>query len=181
MHRIIWIPFPDNEALEFLERSKNWVKERPDKNFQIVVYSPLRLALGEGRHPALTNLMNGSQIYMRGHGLPGDPHITTTANGKQVKIHISESIDRLVDMGLSTDYRGTIKFYSCFSAMKGVPKYTGGGTLTFDKKHPEDIMKTKIKGGTFTKGPFPPLAEAGRGTSGSSGSATASTSGTRVR
>lgn len=161
MHRIIWIPFAGQEATEFLERSNNWLQERPDKNFQIVTYNPQRNAMGLGSHPALLNLINGSQIYMRGHGLPGNPHVTTTVNGTSVRLHITESIDRLIEMGLSTNYRGTIKFYSCFSALKGKPKYQDGGTLVFDKNHPTDVLYTKIKGGTFSTGPFHPLAKVG--------------------
>ncbi|MCI0700131.1 MAG: hypothetical protein L0241_03480 [Planctomycetia bacterium] len=159
MHRIIWIPFAASQ--EFVKKSNNWLAERPEKNFVVVVWNPKREELGLGAHPALLNLINGSQIYMRGHGLPGDPHVTTTNNDKTEKIHIHESIDRLIISGLPPTYRGTIKFYSCFSALKGVPKYIDGGEFVFDMKHPTDVMRTKIIGGNFTTGPFTPLAKVG--------------------
>lgn len=158
MHRIIWIPWERSEAYEFLERSENWLQERPDKNFQIVLYNPARASVGLGEHPALMNLVNGSQIYMRGHGQPGSSRITTNlAGGRAISMDITESIDRLLEMGLPGTYRGTIKFYSCFSAVKGKPKYLDGGQLKLHK----NPMKTTAKGGNWTTGPFHPLAKIG--------------------
>lgn len=160
MDRVVWIPFPPPYSHEFLERTNTWVRERPEKNFRVVVYNPRRTALGLPPTPMLQNLVKGSQIYLRGHGLSGDPNVTTSYNGAALKLPITESIDRLIEMGLPTDFRGTIKFYSCFSALAGKPKYVSGGTFVFDKKDPSDILKTKIKGGVF--GPAgSPLAKVG--------------------
>ncbi|HUZ65191.1 MAG TPA: hypothetical protein VMU82_15905 [Acetobacteraceae bacterium] len=147
MDRVIFIPFPPPYAHEFMERTNNWVQERPEKNFRIIVYNPQRAALGLGRSPLLMNLMNGSSIYLRGHGLPGDPHVTTSLNGAVVKITIQDSIDRLMEMGLRNDFRGTLKFYSCYSGLDQPKKWVSGtGTLVFT----DDVHKTKVKNGTFT-------------------------------
>ena len=158
MERVVWIPFEAPYSYEFFERTLSWIKERPQKNFRILTYDPNRPT--HIAHPALLNLVWGSQIYLRGHGLAGDAHVTTTYNNGKQKLHIHDSIDRLLDMGLPSTFRGTIKFYSCFSALTGVPKYLGGGTPVFDKKHPEDILKTKMKGGNYAPKGIP-LAKVG--------------------
>jgi hypothetical protein len=65
-------------------------------------------------------------------------------------------------MGLQDDYRGTFNFYSCFSALEGKPQWVfGTGQIVFDKKDPGNILKSKVKGGTFTTGPVTPLAKVG--------------------
>ena len=160
MERVVWIPFPPPYSQEFMERTNTWVKERPEKNFRIIVYNPQRIALGAGLNPLLFNLINGSQIYLRGHGLSGDPHVTTNYDGRSLKLPITDSIDRLVAMGLQPNFRGTIKFYSCFSALKGKPQYIDDGQMIFDKDDPTNILKIKLKGGNF--GPTgSPLAKLG--------------------
>jgi len=149
MDRVVFIPFPPPYSYEFMERTNSWVKERPEKNFRIVTYNPGRAALGVGRNPLLMNLLNGSSIYLRGHGLPGDPHVTTSLNGTVLKITIQESIDRLMEMGLGNDFRGTLKFYSCYSGLDQPKKWVSGtGTLVFSPDG--DLHNTKVKGGTFT-------------------------------
>jgi hypothetical protein len=108
--RIIWIPWPEAEAGEFIERSDQW-NEVSAKTFTIITYDP------GTKHEALVGLRKGS-IYMRGHGMPGSPSVTTRG---QV-LHISKSIDRLIEMGLEKEFGGTIKFYSCYSAVDSVVK-----------------------------------------------------------
>lgn len=149
MNRVVWIPFPPPYSHEFLERTNSWVRERPEKNFRIVVYNPARAAMGVGPCPQLLNLVKGSQIYLRGHGLSGDSHVTTSYNGTSVSLTIQESIDRLMEMGFSPQFRGTIKFYSCFSALSGKRKWIDGGTFIYDRNDPGNILKTRIKGGNY--------------------------------
>jgi hypothetical protein len=111
MARIIWIPWPEAEAGEFIERSEQWNEVSP-KSFTIITYKAAT------KNAMLQSLERGS-IYMRGHGMPGNPSITT--RGKS--LHISSSIDRLIEMGLDNDtFHGTIKFYSCYSAVDSVMK-----------------------------------------------------------
>ena len=130
MDRVVFIPFAQPYAAEFLERTNNWVAERPEKNFRIVVYNPERARLGvTAGHPALKNLIKGSTIYIRGHGLPGATAVTTSLNGHHVSLPITDAIDRLLEMGLDNSFRGKIKFYSCYSGLAQPPKYQDGGQL----------------------------------------------------
>jgi hypothetical protein len=112
MSRIIWIPWPAEDAAEFLERSAQWQEAKKGiKTFTIITY-----AAGT-TNDVLADLGTGS-IYMRGHGMPGSPSVTT--RGKS--LHITSSIDRLIAMGLKSTFAGTIKFYSCYSAVDSVVK-----------------------------------------------------------
>ena len=110
MERIIWIPWPEAEAGEFIERSEQWQTVSP-KDFAIITYSA-----GTVNDP-LREMRTGS-IYMRGHGMPGSPFVTT--HGKS--LHITKSIDRIIEMGLQKTFTGKIKFYSCYSAVDSVQK-----------------------------------------------------------
>lgn len=150
MDRVIFIPFEQPMAYEFLERTNSWVQERPEKNFRVVIYNPQRAVLGMGANPQLMNLVKGSHIYLRGHGLPGDHHVVTNLQGGGTRrISIQESIDRLIEMGLDRNFRGTIKFYSCYSGVASKDKWQSGtGQLILNS----DPMKTKVKGGTFAPG-----------------------------
>jgi hypothetical protein len=62
--------------------------------------------------------MHTGSIYMRGHGMPGSPFVTT--RGKS--LNIARSIDRIIEMGLQKTFTGKIKFYSCYSAVDSVQK-----------------------------------------------------------
>ncbi|MBT8336436.1 MAG: hypothetical protein KJO11_07525 [Gemmatimonadetes bacterium] len=108
--RIIWIPWTEAEAGEFIERSDQW-NEVSQKTFHIITYAP------GTTHDVLDGLKDGS-IYMRGHGMPGNPSVTT--RGKA--LHIHHSIERLIEMGLDVQFTGKIKFYSCYSAVDSVQK-----------------------------------------------------------
>src|SRR5690348_11878228 len=110
MPRIIWIPWPEAEAEEFLERSTQW-NDVSGKGFQIITWSP-------GTSLDLLETLMDGKIYMRGHGTPGSPFVTT----KGKSLNIRESIDRIIGMGLQPAFAGTIKFYSCYSAVDGVVK-----------------------------------------------------------
>ena len=111
MERIIWIPWPEAEAGEFIERSEQWQTASPKKGFAIITYSPGTIS------DTLREMRTGS-IYMRGHGMPGSPFVTT--HGKA--LHIARSIDRIIGMGLQKTFTGKIKFYSCYSAVDSVQK-----------------------------------------------------------
>jgi hypothetical protein len=110
MSRIIWIPWSGHDADEFIERSDQW-KEVSPKSFQIITYEPRKVNHDLGK-------FGTGKIYMRGHGMPGSPFVTT--HGKN--LHIHSSIDRLIEMGLKTSFAGVIKFYSCYSAIDSVQK-----------------------------------------------------------
>ncbi len=111
MERIIWIPWPEAEAGEFIERSEQWQTASPKKGFAIITYGPGTVS------DTLREMRTGS-IYMRGHGMPGSPFVTT--HGKA--LHIARSIDRIIEMGLQKTFTGKIKFYSCYSAVDSVQK-----------------------------------------------------------
>lgn len=115
--RVIWIPWPEAEAGEFIERSDQW-NDVSKKHFTIITYDP------SSRNENLAALQTGS-IYMRGHGMPGNPSVTT--RGKA--LHIHESIDRLIGMGLDRHFGGAIKFYSCYSAVDSVKKMRSVSTM----------------------------------------------------
>jgi len=133
MDRVVFIPFQQPYAHEFLERTNNWLLERPDKNFRVVVYNLMRSPLW-GPNPMLLNLIKGSSIYIRGHGMPGVAQLTTHYRNDDISITIQKAIDRLIEMGLERDFRGTIKFYSCYSGLDQPPKLQHGtGTFSATK------------------------------------------------
>lgn len=115
MSHVIFIPWPMPQAQEFLEKSNQWndalTKDGATKQFTIVTYQPGTV------DPTLDSMADG-QVYMRGHGLPGSPFVTTHGNS----LHIRDSIARLIQMGLKPGFRGKIKFYSCYSGLDGVQK-----------------------------------------------------------
>ncbi len=115
MSRVIFIPWQMPQAQEFLDKSNQWndalAKDGATKRFTIVTYQPGTV------DPTLDTMVDG-QIYMRGHGLPGSPSVTTHGTS----LHIRDSIARLVGMGLKPAFRGKIKFYSCYSGLDGVQK-----------------------------------------------------------
>src|ERR1700743_996918 len=101
MERVIWIPWPEINAAEFIERSEQW-QEVSDKDFTIITYSSGTV------NDTLRNMTTG-MIYMRGHGMPGSPFVTTRGQS----LHITKSIDRLIEMGLQNTFTGKIKLYMC--------------------------------------------------------------------
>lgn len=115
--RIIWIPWQEAEAGEFIERSEQWQDVSP-KSFTIICYAPGTV------NETLRDLRKGS-IYMRGHGMPGNPCVTTRSKS----LHITDSIDRLIGMGLGKHFAGKIKFYSCYSAVDSVVKMRSVSTM----------------------------------------------------
>jgi hypothetical protein len=110
MERVIWIPWPEAEAAEFIERSDQWQEVSP-KDFTIITYS-------SGTVNDTLHKMKTGSIYMRGHGMPGSPFVTSRGQS----LHITKSINRLIKMGLQTTFTGKIKFYSCYSAVDSVQK-----------------------------------------------------------
>jgi hypothetical protein len=149
MSRVIFIPWSGEEAEEFLELSNQWntALEGSGKRFTIVTY---QAGLAPEDQP-LKDLVEG-QVYMRGHGMPGSPFVTS--RGKS--LHIRDSIARVTEMGLKPPFRGKIKFYSCFSGLDGVPKMrrelvtlpkVSIGTLSFgSKRRFRDVDKGLFEG-----------------------------------
>ena len=118
MERVIFVPFNQNCQHEFRIRSENWQVAKPSKNFQIFI--------NQRSPPLLLNLHDGSQIYIRGHGLHGVPRFSprtgsVARRATHAALPIVEVINRLIEMGLQPNYRGTIKFYSCFSGLDKPP------------------------------------------------------------
>ena len=117
--RVIWIPWQSGTCdCDFFARSQQWQGARPDKNYIIVSWNPNSVSYYLGNLIGLQ-----CEIYMRGHGVAGDPTInpTNTANNPN-RILIYESIDRICQMGLKATFQGKIKFYSCFSALDGADR-----------------------------------------------------------
>lgn len=117
MDRVVFIPFDLVSQREFVKRTENWQRARAGKDYKIVRYQ------SGAQSPLLLNIVGGSQVYIRGHGLLGVPAIYTEdrvggedAQPKQ-QIEITVVIERLIGMGLQPNFRGTIKFYSCFSGL----------------------------------------------------------------
>lgn len=148
MYRVVFVPFPYPSCLEFLEKTKNWVEERPNKKFRPLVYDPGHIAEGWRPHPYLTkNLIDGSHIYIRGHGLPGSRFLTTYFNKNPVTVSIEVAIDRLLEMGLRPEFRGVIKFYSCNSGLDQPSKWLQGGEMKLDN----DPFKSTVIGGEWSR------------------------------
>lgn len=115
MAKVIFIPWPMPQAQEFLDKSNQWndalAHDGVAKRFTIVTYQP-------GSTDATLDAMVDGDIYLRGHGQPGSPFVTTHG----ANLHIRDSIARLIGMGLKPGFRGKIKFYSCYSGLDGVQK-----------------------------------------------------------
>ena len=131
MIRVVFIPFDTNSQREFVDRTVNWQRARASKDYKIICYQT------GVKIPLLQNIIGGSQIYIRGHGLLGVPAIYTEERIGEAdaqpaqQLQITVVIDRLIEMGLPTNFRGTIKFYSCFS---GLAKPKSAVPMTGDTK-----------------------------------------------
>lgn len=58
--------------------------------------------------------MSGGQIYIRGHGMPGENLIEGGRGGE--KVRYDEVVRRLIKSGLKKNFSGKIKCYNCHSA-----------------------------------------------------------------
>lgn len=58
--------------------------------------------------------MNDGQIYIRGHGMPGENLIEGGRGGE--KVRYTEVVNRLIKSGLKKTFTGKIKCYNCHSA-----------------------------------------------------------------
>src|SRR5262249_82078 len=92
--------------------------------FYIVTYDP-----AVKHHDAFewANSQPWSVIYIRGHGNPGEPYIQVKVDVGKIekegrKLPIEDACQRLIDMGLSPEDPGVIKFYSCHSGTKLIPQ-----------------------------------------------------------
>ena len=66
----------------------------------------------------LFSMLDG-QIYIRGHGLPGEPWISSgdkEDTHDKAKLHANDVVSRLTASGLQTGFKGKIKCYNCHSA-----------------------------------------------------------------
>jgi hypothetical protein len=108
--RVIFIPWEKSD--EFDAKSEQWndANTKGDKLYLIVNYAP-----GVKDNAILTLLTAKSNVYVRGHGQIGGDKIT--ADGRALPI--TEACQRLIDMGLNKNYQGTIKFFNCYSALRG--------------------------------------------------------------
>ncbi len=65
--------------------------------------------------------MADGQIYIRGHGLPGDACISSGQDSHEsARLHANDVARRLIDSGLQTGFAGKIKCYNCHSAEFGL-------------------------------------------------------------
>ncbi len=70
-----------------------------------------------GRQSIILLSMRDGQIYIRGHGLPGDACISSGENSHESRrLHANDVARRLIDSGLQTSFAGKIKCYNCHSA-----------------------------------------------------------------
>jgi hypothetical protein len=67
-----------------------------------------------GTDPFLSSLNTG-QIYLRGHGNPGDPCLAMAKSGGE-NIHFTTIVQRLITSGLKREFSGVIKCWNCHSA-----------------------------------------------------------------
>ncbi len=157
--RVIWIRWQEGSCdCDLFERSRQWQTARPEKNYQIVSWAP------NATSGVLANVCTGENyIYLRGHGVPGDPTVnpTNTFNNPN-GISIYESIDRMGQMGLKPGFRGMIKCYSCFSGLSGVDRTRT--IRTAGRKHGffgERVLKEKKVQLPRPEGTWDPLAQRG--------------------
>jgi hypothetical protein len=67
-----------------------------------------------GKKNAFVQGMTGGDIYIRGHGMPGENIIEGGRGGE--KLRYDEVVDRLIKSGLNKAFSGKIKCYNCHSA-----------------------------------------------------------------
>lgn len=149
MDRVVFIPFDAASQREFVARTENWQQARASKDYKIVRYQ------SGVQSPLLLNIIGGSQVYIRGHGLLGVPAIYTEdrKDGEDAQpgqqLPITTVIDRLIGMGLHPNFRGTIKFYSCFS---GLAKPQSAMPFTGTEWNPANSLISWATGITFLVG-----------------------------
>lgn len=100
---------------EYVSKNREWKKAEAAKNngkdWYEVWYT--------GRvSPIIMSLNANDQIYIRGHGLPGDTEIQSSA----WKLDADEVARRLIASGLQKNFAGKIKCYNCHSAESGIDK-----------------------------------------------------------
>lgn len=67
-----------------------------------------------GRKSPFVQGMTNGQIYIRGHGMPGENIIEGGRGGEHLRY--DEVVDRLIKSGLNKSFSGKIKCYNCHSA-----------------------------------------------------------------
>jgi hypothetical protein len=87
-------------------------KMKTKKQFYEVWYS--------GSQSVILFSMTDGQIYIRGHGQPGENHISSGDDTHDTAcITANDVAHRLIDSGLQTSFAGKIKCYNCHSAEAG--------------------------------------------------------------
>jgi hypothetical protein len=111
MQKVLFMPVEGTDPYAFGEyddKNTQWMGQEAGKgNMWAQVYYDGK------KHSVLENLLAG-QVYIRGHGNPGDPEIQIGRGGQRV--HAKEVGLRLIKSGLSRKFSGEIKCYNCHSA-----------------------------------------------------------------
>lgn len=114
-NRIVFIPWPPAEAQEFIDKTNQWNRVST-KAFTILSWQ------AGVQHAAIQNAHNddGTAIYIRGHGSPGQDYIQIKVTGgggavTEQKLSIITACQRLIASGLHKSFGGTIKFFHCYS------------------------------------------------------------------
>ena len=68
----------------------------------------------DGKRNAFLAGMQDGQVYIRGHGMPGENRIEGGRGGEKVRFDVV--VDRLIKSGLPKSFVGKIKCYNCHSA-----------------------------------------------------------------
>lgn len=119
---VVFIPWDTTEGAEWIQKTANWNLARADK-FKVVNYQAGVVSIDLA---AISNDPKGV-VYIRGHGNPGFPYIMSNYKAAHYDaavgliLNITDACQRLIDSGLTTAFRGAIKFYSCHSGTKPTP------------------------------------------------------------
>ncbi len=122
MAKIFFVPVASSDAFGMGEygadKNKKWsdhVQATKGETFTTVWYT--------GKEQKVLHDMADGQIYIRGHGMPGESTIEIGRGGQ--RLAAAEVAKRLKKSGLKKSFRGKIKCYNCHSA-EGAPGVAGG-------------------------------------------------------
>jgi hypothetical protein len=126
MAKIVFIPFSDTEGnAEKKAETQQWIAVRG--GYRLCCYTGGEIA-------AIKNAGLFDEIYVRGHGGPGDPTIDSDSG---VSLQYDVVADRLIASGLSPRYAGCVKIYACQSGTRA------GDESSFAQRFAKYLIKEK--------------------------------------
>jgi hypothetical protein len=111
-NHILYIPWSVGGS-DFDPKVDHWIDHAGDGDLK---HNKAYYKVNHGDGTDLSKLLWHSEIYVRGHGAPGDHEIDADVNGGS-PLRYDEVAKRLKAQGLKKTWSGVIKLYNCNSGM----------------------------------------------------------------